>query len=100
MYCEHGRLSDGCEDCALIKAMERGYRPHTLPALTQPEAEVAETDLYLNHHDSGRYTLVRAGDPIPVELTHLPREPRTTATDAPGTSAGDTRKRVRTSPAA
>lgn len=96
MYCEHGRLADGCEDCALIKAMERGYQPHTLPALTQTAPDVADHDLYLNHHDSGRYTFIRAGDPIPTELAHLPREQRTNPTDPPGASTNDTRKRVKT----
>src|SRR5437868_3496056 len=32
VYCEHGRLADGCEDCALIAGIERGYRPNPIPA--------------------------------------------------------------------
>lgn len=76
--CPHGRLSDGCEDCALLAAMERGYvHPHQKPA-PAPAPERADHDLYCNHGD-GRYVLVNAGDVIPPALVHLPRVPRTPA---------------------
>ena len=72
MYCEHGRLADACEDCTLIAAMERGYRPHTLPTTPRIEPELADGDTYLDHGHN-KYTVVKAGNPIPPGLTHLPR---------------------------
>lgn len=74
--CPHGRLSDGCEECALVAAMERGYRhPHEKPK-PAPEPERAAEDLYLDRGD-GRYVLVLKGDVIPPALAELPRVPRT-----------------------
>lgn len=86
-FCQHGRLADGCEDCALLTAMERGYRPQAADTAQLPKPERAEVDLYCDQGD-GRYVLVIAGDVIPPALAHLPRVPRTppephTADDKP-----------------
>ncbi len=95
VFCEHGRLSDGCEDCALAAAMERGYvHPHQRPA-PAPEPERAGADLYVDRGE-GRYTLVIAGDVIPASLVNLPRVPR----DAPARAVGDKPAKSRASTAA
>jgi hypothetical protein len=91
-FCKHGRLTDGCEDCALLAAMERGYRPQAADTAQLPKPERAEVDLYCDQGD-GRYMLVIAGDVIPPALVHLPRVPRTpperdTAADKPPPKRG------------
>jgi hypothetical protein len=75
MYCEHGRLSDGCEDCALITGIERGYRPNPVPAPKGAQPELADGDTYLDH-GGDTYTYIRSGEPIPSSMTHLPRSPK------------------------
>lgn len=82
-FCKHGRLADGCEDCAMVAALERGYvHPHPDQAPPVPAPERAEQDLYCDHGD-GRMVFVAAGDPIPTALVQLPRIPRSPAEDKP-----------------
>jgi len=83
VQCPHGRLTDGCEDCALRSAMERGYvHPHQKPA-PAPPPERSEHDLYLDR-GHGRYVLVNRGDVIPSALADLPRVPRAPAQEPAG----------------
>ncbi len=80
--CTHGRLPDGCEDCAYVAAMERGAPVAPRPDRPEvPEPELADADLYLDQGD-GRFTYVRAGDAIPAHLTQLARHPRAGAPQA------------------
>lgn len=75
-FCPHGRLSDGCEDCALLAGMERGYRPQPAHTTQPPAPEHAEHDLYCDQGE-GRFVFIAAGDAIPAALAGLPRLPRT-----------------------
>lgn len=87
VLCDHGRLSDGCEDCALRSALERGYvHPRTRNHHPHHPPETAAHDLYLDRGE-GRYVLVNAGDPIPGSMADLPRIPR--IPPAAQESAGD-----------
>ncbi|MFI7633471.1 hypothetical protein [Nonomuraea sp. NPDC049400] len=77
-FCEHNRLADHCEDCALIQAKERGYRPPEHPqAPATPEPEIAEQTVLIET-GLNTYTLVMAGDDIPHSLRNLPRRDRDT----------------------
>lgn len=76
--CEHERLGDHCEDCALVKAIERGYRPAEHPqAPAPPELDLAEQHL-LVEIGSNTYVQVMAGDDIPHAVRALPRVDRAT----------------------
>ena len=45
IYCEHGRTSSGCEDCAYARAVEAGLPVNPVPpAETRARAEQAASD--------------------------------------------------------
>lgn len=75
MHCEHGRLADSCEDCALVRALERGYRPNAVPTTPTPQPEITEHPVFIDHGDGHRFTFVAAGGEVPRGLSHLPRSP-------------------------
>lgn len=75
-FCRHGRLSDGCEDCAVLSALERGVAlPTPVPVLVPVVPEVADRDTDVELSE-GRSVFVAAGDPFPLELVAGTRHPR------------------------
>ncbi len=69
VYCEHGRLETTCEDCAFMRGLERGRVSGKLrreePA--EDKRRKATEDTLVPHPlFSDRYTLVKAGDPLPL----------------------------------
>ena len=85
IYCPHGRFTDNCEDCAFIRAQERGaplggpqpldYRA-ALPAAAPPV--LAQDDVVIpDEADPSRGTFVAAGTPVPAELVNrIPEKKR------------------------
>ena len=74
LWCVHGRDPRGCEDCQLVRALERGYiAPDRVTVPAPPAPVLAEVDLHIDRGD--RATFVAAGDPIPPALVDLPRVP-------------------------
>ena len=74
LWCVHGRTHGSCEDCQLVRALERGYvAPDRVSVAAPPAPVLAEVDLHIDRGD--RATFVAAGDPIPAALVDLPRVP-------------------------
>lgn len=78
LYCEHGRIPDGCEDCAYQAAKERGapVPPQLHPTTPEPAKTVTVEEDTLVDVGAGVSVLVAAGDDVPADLIGKPRHPR------------------------
>ncbi|WP_158895226.1 hypothetical protein [Amycolatopsis anabasis] len=66
--CPHNRMPEQCEDCALVQAAERGYRPPEVPQASTPDTVRADTDMYVETGEPDTYVFIRAGESIPRQL--------------------------------
>jgi hypothetical protein len=62
------RVRGNCEECAFDEAAERGRVTGDLYPPTTPDDTVLATEdtLVPDPHVEGRFTLVKAGDPLPA----------------------------------
>lgn len=78
LYCEHGRIPDGCEDCAYVEAKKRGapVPPQLHPTKPKAPSPVTVDEDTLVDVGEGVSVLVAAGDDVPADLTGKSRHPR------------------------
>ena len=76
LVCEHLRTRANCEDCALVRAQQRGHgAPVPEPVAVPDEVELADYTLLIEVGPD-HFVQIMAGYPVPARLAHLPRQPR------------------------